>query len=190
MEKINFLRLLFLLVTAFCTAQENNVIDNGLISTQLTLSPSALLKQKESNFYLHGALNYYISPKVSLDGEGYFQLGAISSDEKTFTYNHNLFFGASKHVISGDNDFYVGIQPGIAFSKLNDKLFLIPTRSAVNPVASFVTGYNFYINSYMHFFFQTRYIAGKHNYDMSQSLSEIRFSAGLGFNLPTRNKKE
>lgn len=188
MEKIKFLVvIIFLTINSY---GQENTIDTGLISTQLTLSPSALLKQKESNFYLHGSLSYYISPKISLDGEGYYQLGAISSDEKTFKYNHNLFFGASKHVTANDNDFYVGIQPGVAFSKLNPKNSLTTTHAGINPVASVVTGYNFYVNSFMHFFFQARYIAGRHNYDVAEPLSEIRFSAGLGFNLSTKKNKE
>lgn len=192
MEKIKSKLVFAIVVFNFCNVlAQNEIVDTGLISTKLTLTPSVLLQQKESTFYVHGAGTYYLSPKVSIDGEGYYQLGKISSENPTFEFNHNLFFGAARHFTANDNDFYLGLQPGVSIAKVSKEISNLEKRNVgVNPVASITAGYNFYVNSYFHFFFQTRYIAGSHKYDMAQSLSEFRFSAGLGLNLRTiKNKK-
>jgi hypothetical protein len=191
MEQLKF-RWLFIiscLIIINGFAQENNTIRKGLINGQLTLSTSSMFAEKQSYFYLHGSLEYFISNKISVSGEGYYYLGNLSNDSSIFNYNHSLFFGASKHFTKKNNDFYLGIQPGISISKLDaNTIQIAETHVAVNPLASIVTGYNFYINNYFHFFVQTRMIAGETNFDEHKNMVEIRFSAGLGFNLNTTKK--
>ena len=185
MEKIKCLFvLLLLLVGSTNYAQEGTFVKKGLLNAQLTLSPSTMFSTNESYFYLHGNFEGFVSNSISLVGEGYYYLGTISAQESTFQYNHNLFFGASKHFTKNNHDVYVGLQPGIAFTKLNPIANnLTATSKGTNPVFSTVVGYNFYVNNLFHFFVQTRYIAGEHNFDINKNLSELRFSAGLGFNL-------
>ena len=60
----------------------------------------------------------------------------------------------------------------------------------MNPLASLVIGYNYYVHRYFHFFVQTRFIAGQHLYNEHKDLSEFRFSAGLGFNINTIKNKQ
>ena len=170
-------------------SQDNNTIRKGLLSDQLTLSTSSMFSEKQSYFYLHGSLEYFVSDKISLAGEGYYYLGNLSNDASIFNYNHSLFFGASKHFTIKNNDFYLGIQPGISISKLDANTNkLLETHVAINPLASIVAGYNFYVNKYFHFFVQTRLIEGETNFDIHKNMAEIRFSAGLGFNLNTLKK--
>jgi len=184
----NAFLLLIILITSVTLAQESNIKD-GLIKTHLTLSPSSMLNKNGSYFYLHGGLSYYVSPKISVDGEGYYLLGAFS-DEKVFKYNHNLFFGASKHFTKKNNDLYVGIQPGVSITKLSETANNFKTtKTGINPVASIVVGYNYYVNKYFHFFIQSRLIGGEHLYDINKNLNEFRFSAGLGLNLNTKKKE-
>lgn len=185
METIKRVVILFLILNCNVVfAQEKNVIQKGLLSAQLSLSPSKMIGENESHFYLHGSFEGFISDKISISGEGFYYLGNLSSKESVFDYNHNLFFGASRHFTKNNHDIYIGLQPGVSITKLNpDVLGLETTKSGVNPVFSGVVGYNFYINNVFHFFVQTRYITGEHNYDIHKNLSELRFSAGLGFNL-------
>lgn len=187
MEKIAKITVFLLtLFTSVCYSQENLIVKKGLLSSQATLSTSKMLNGNESLFYLHCGFEGFVSDKISLTGEGYYNLGNLSSDESLFKFNHNLFFGASKHFTKNNHDLYIGLQPGVSIIKLNaDVIGFENTKTGVNPVFSTVAGYNFYVNKIFHFFVQTRYIAGEHNYDIHQNVSEFRFSAGLGFNLNT-----
>lgn len=188
MEKVNNLFLIgcLTLILSSGVAQESPFINTGLISARLTLSPSIKFAGGSSDFYLHGNLEGYISNAISLAGEGYFYLGTLASVQEVFRYNHSLFFGASRHFIKNRQDLYVGLQPGLAFTKLNPHNPPGTTQAGVNPLMSFVSGYNYYVGKIFHYFIQVRCVLGNHNYDSPHSLSELRFSAGLGFNLQSR----
>jgi hypothetical protein len=60
---------------------------------------------------------------------------------------------------------------------------------SINPVFSNVIGYNYYINNVFHFFVQTRLVLGKHLGYEVKKLNELRFSAGLGFNINAKRTK-
>ena len=191
MEKIK--SILVILFVSFLSvnsmAQDSLEIKTGLLSAQLTLSPSHMFCDKQSYIYLHGGLEGYITKKLSVTGEIYFNAGCLSKSN-TFDYNHSLFFGTNWHFTKKNNDLFVGIQPGLSLTKINASNNNITESTAgVNPLISAVAGYNFFIDKYFHFFLLTRYILGDHNYDVHKSLSELRLSAGLGFNLNTKKKK-
>jgi hypothetical protein len=78
------------------------------------------------------------------------------------------------------------MRPGIAFTRLHptDEHFMT-TQRGINPVFSAIAGYNFYLSRFFHFFISTSVLLGEHNYDVHTSLSELRISAGLGFNVNT-----
>lgn len=188
MEKIK--SILFLLLSSFlilnCEAQETPVLAPGLLSSQCTFTPSHMFCDKQTYIYIHGGLECYITKKLSVTGEIYYNAGALSHSN-TFDYNHSLFFGSNWHFTKANNDFFLGLHPGLSLTKLNAKNNNITETSAgINPLISAVVGYNFFINKYFHFFLDTRYILGDHNYDIHKSLSELKFSAGLGFNLNTK----
>lgn len=143
-----------------------------------------MFADKNSYFYLHGNLEGFLEDNVSLSGEGYLSLGNTSSVKSKFDYNHSLFCGINWHFTRKNNDLYIGIQPGLSFTKLSSvENNLATTSNGVNPLFSTVVGYNFYLNKFFHFFLQSRLVIGKHGYDMSKNLSELRFSAGLGFHI-------
>lgn len=192
MEKVKCLLVIScLLLGNSIFAQEEIIIDKRLIRAQLTISPSKMLDFNESRFYLHGNLEGYVSKKVSISGETYFDLGSLTEDQNSFDFNHKLFFGTNYHFTKGNSDFYLGIQPGVAITKLNIPTILTvgeSTKTGVNPLFSLPIGYNFYVNRFFHFFLQSRFILGQHNYDASVSLNEFVFSAGLGFNVNSIKK--
>lgn len=176
--------ILFLMSPA--EAQEDNYATAGLLRAQLTISPSRALAQKESYFYLHGNVAGYLSSRLSVSGDGYYYLGSLSSTS-SFDYHHTALFGPSWHFPMNNHDLYVGLQPGLSFTKLQaGKNETLKTHMGVNPMLSMVAGYNFFVNGVFHFFIQTRYVFGEHNYDRPENLSELRLSAGLGFHLRTR----
>jgi hypothetical protein len=187
MEKVNGCYMLFFLIL-FCSlsnsfAQENVIIKKGLLRTQSTLSPSYNFTSKNSYFYLHGAFEAYLESSVSIAGETYYYLGSLDSGNELFEFNHAVFFGASKHFVSKNNDLYVGIQPGVSITKIRNILESDDHQIGANPLFSGVMGYNYFVSKYFHFFIEARLIAGQHHYDMYQNLSEARISAGLGLNI-------
>ena len=186
MEKIKSIAFLFFLffIIGNNKAQDAQIIRKGLLRAQGTISTSRMLSVSESNFYLHGNLEGYVSEKISFAGEVYYSLGNISGKNSSFDYNHSLFFGSSYHITKKNSDLYFGIQPGVSFTKLKEDAILMDVRHAgVNPLFSSLIGYNFYVNKFFHFFLQSRLVLGQHNFDVHKDLSEIRFSAGLGFNI-------
>lgn len=192
MEKIKYLFTSLLLISTISVsvAQDASIIRPGLIRAQLTLSPSYMFSSKQSNFYFHGNLEGFLEKNISLAGEGYFSLGNTFSDKPIFDYNHSAFFGINWHFTKETNDLYIGIQPGLSFTKLNaDENNQANTTNGMNPLFSSVVGYNFYLNKIFHFFLQSRIVVGQHSYDISKDLTEFRFSAGLGFNINAMKQK-
>jgi hypothetical protein len=187
MEKVKTIRftLLVLLFTQVRVyAQQAEIIRPGLIRAQITISPSYMFGDKHTYFYLHGNLEGFLNKKLSVVGETYYYLGDQTSNNSKYEYNHAVFFGFSRHFTKKNNDLYIGLQPGVSLTKLNaNENNLTSTSIGINPLFSTVVGYNFFVNRIFHFFVQTRFITGEHNYDIHQSLTELRFSAGLGFNL-------
>lgn len=192
MEKIIYIFSSLVLISTISVsrAQDASIIRPGLIRTQLTISPSYMFSDKQSYFYLHGNLEGYLEKNISLAGEGYFSLGNTASDKSIFDYNHSMFFGINWHFTKKNNDLYVGIQPGLSFTKLNTaENNLTNMTNGINPLFSSVVGYNFYLNKIFHFFLQSRILVGQHSYDISKDLTELRFSAGLGFNINAMKPK-
>jgi hypothetical protein len=188
MEKINKC-LLFLFFAIFFSpffshSQEQEIIRKGLLRAQLTYSPSYMFADKNTYFYLHGNIEAYLTNTISVSGEGFYFLGKQSAKDSDIAFNHTLFYGFNKHFVKGNNDFYVGIQPGFSIMKLNPPIFAWQSpKVGVNPVFSAIVGYNFYINKVFHFFLQSRIVAGENHTYQYKNITEFRFSAGLGFNL-------
>jgi len=177
---------LLILFASNSLAQEDEIIKAGLVRAQMTISPSTLLVEDGSFFYLHGNLEGYLTNKVSISGDTYFYLGKLSGNDSPFDYNHKLFFGANWHFTNDNSDLYLGLQPGISVTKLNI-ITTLPLEAGastgVNPLLSSLVGYNYYVNKYFHFFVQSRIILGEHNHDTPVNISEWTLSAGLGFNI-------
>ena len=180
--KIGVLSCMLCMFCFYAKAEDPSIIRKGLLLTQITIAPAILFKSKQSFFYLHGNFEGYVSKKISIVGEAYFSLGNASSNTPTFKFNHNIFFGASYHFTKKNNDFYLGLQPGISITKIILISDINTAKTGVNPVVAVVIGYNYYIHKYFHFFVQSRFVAGQHLYNVRKDLSEFRFSAGLGFN--------
>ncbi len=177
--------VLTLLFPLFLIGQEENesIVRKGLLRTQGTFSFGQLLDIEETGIYLNGNLEYYLTSNISGRGDIYYHLK--SSDSSLLKMNHQLFSGASYHMlIGGSFNPYIGIQPGIALSKsnFNDQSTLL------TPLLSSLIGFNYYAENWFHLFFDVRYAYGIHNPgNVSEiNISEIRFSFGLGFNFNTK----
>ncbi len=186
MEKVK--KILSLLLLCSVLIMRSQVVPRaGTIKAMATISPAKMFGYNESYFYLHGNLESYLGNDVSVAGDGYMFLGEQTKAPEGFRSINNLFFGLNYHLLkTGPSDFYIGGQPGVCIAKVKTDSPKVPiAHTGTSPVFSAVVGYNYFVGNYFNFFFQARYIAGSHNYDLHKSLSEIRFSAGLGFNINT-----
>lgn len=187
MEQKNLICWIWLLFIPLCSnAQEKPIIRSGLISGQMTLTPSYMFQDRTSQFYIHGGMEIFLESKVSFIGEGFYHLGSIS-DKRTFDANYNIFFGLAYHFTKGNSDLLLGVQPGVSFTQLNEQSnSIIKSHIGVNPVVAPTFGYTFYVSRFFHFFVQSKLVIGTHKYDLQTPLTEFRFSAGLGFNINTK----
>jgi hypothetical protein len=190
MRKLIVVLFFLMNIGAFSQTENTAFFRRGMLSAQLTLSPSYMLEEKVGYFYLHGNIEGFVSENISISGDGFLSMGSLTSDEQKLEYNHNLLFGGYYHFTNSANDLYVGFQPGLAFSKIHTNELMLVSKPSVAPIISPVVGYSYFINDYFHFFAQARYIFGTHYYDEKISLSEIRLSAGLGFNLSLLKPKK
>lgn len=189
-------RILFiiLLFPVLLSAQESEqgIVRAGLLRTQGTISFGKLLTSKESTMYLQGNLEYYISEKISARSDIFYYLK--SNELNSLDINHQLFSGTSYHInTNGNFNPYIGFQPGIAITKSSPPLVAIPEYSAIKtstsltPLISTVIGFNFFAYKWFHLFMDMRYVYGNHLSNVAPvSLSEFRFSFGLGFNINTK----
>jgi hypothetical protein len=191
MEQVKRAFVLFLFI-CFVNGKAQDIIPRkGLIKGMATISPAKMFGYKESYFYLHGNLEGYLSEKVSVSGDAYMFLGEQTKSPEGFKYINNVFFGLNYHFLKGNGDLYMGLQPGVCIAQLKaESPKVTEAHVGTSPVFSSILGYNYFVGKYFNFFIQARYIAGSHNYDLHKSLSEIRFSAGLGFNINTIKKKD
>ncbi len=89
---------LFLVLNTFFIqiyGQDDTFIRKGLVKSTATIAPSKMLSRNISPFYIHGILEYYAENNVSIAGEGYYYLGALSEKESILNYHHSLFFGCN-----------------------------------------------------------------------------------------------
>lgn len=188
-KKISTIIFFFLLSLLGVAQEKVNIIRPGLIKVMGTISPSKMLGSSGAYFYLHGNLEIYFNKQVSFCGDVYGFSGGIHKNTE-FDYNHNLLYGFALHQAHERNDLYIAIQPGCSLTKLKtDTMLLKTTQVGVNPVMSLAIGDNFYVSRFFHFFIQARLIVGEHSYDIHKNISEMRLSAGLGFNINTLKAK-
>ena len=183
----NFFSIICVLFAVTANAQTDFPL-KGFLRTQGTISPGFSLSENGSNIYLHGDLEFYPENHISVRGESYFLVGG--SNSKNGIREFTNYFGAVYHFIGNKKfDPYVGFQPGVAIRHYEIYCVDItgvdcPTGYTISPQMSLITGINFYLNKYLHFFGMMRYINGRDaSFSFDYPMNEIRFSAGLGWNL-------
>lgn len=187
--------IVFSCIITGISAQQDSVryVHKGLWRAMATFSFPA--EKNLSMIYIHGNLEYYTDEIISIRNDGYYSL-QINSPFPDKNYNHSFFTGASYHIkTKGRLDPYAAFQPGLSLTKEtpgycppNVACIAKPfyqSRPSVNPLLSGVIGFNYYGEKYFHFFGEARYVHGKHLSELPRpvSLSELRLSFGLGFNI-------
>src|ERR1051325_2870165 len=196
-----FLMLVSSLLLAQDEQKKEPFIRRGLLRNEATFSTGSMFSQGVTNVYLQGGIEYYISDNVSIRGEGYYFVTSLG-DAQPFAFHHSVMSGASYHFRTKNHfDPYFGFAPGVSITALKFPPPYIcdpgpcmgdptPGKTAVDPLATLHLGFNLYFQRWFHLFMETNYIYGRHfsNYN-PESLSELRFSFGLGWNVFVLKKK-
>jgi len=169
----------------------DDIIRKGLIRAQMTISPGWTVGQKNTNIFLQGDLEYYVTRKVSIKGDiAYFldtQGGGL------LKHDHSLFFGANYHFPYKRFDPYIGLHPGASVIQMRNPNATSPelihtmqeSTLKVAPAVSVTTGFNVYIWKYLHFLGKLTYVHAAHptEWGTTYSLDEFRLAFGLGWNV-------
>jgi hypothetical protein len=182
-----------LLLSGFVKAQKSEFHYQGIIKATATISPGKLLSSGATTMSLHGFLEYFPEDKISLRGDSYYFLGI--QEKPSYLYqNSTMKFGGLYHWHTKKRtDFYVGLQSGLNFAQpmgqdANGKDYYYKFKIA--PVISPLTGVTVYFGKLFNVFLEASYIQGRYMGDgfTKIDLSEVRFSAGLGFHFATHKK--
>ena len=169
---------------------KQKVVEKGLLRSQAIISFGKLLDLEQTSMFIHGNAEYHISAPITFRSDIFYYLQ--SDDANGLSMNHQLFEGATYHIITKSNfDPYIGFQPGLGLSKSKTSLLVSDapaiesySKTSVNPLISGVIGFNYYATKFFHLFVDLRYILGTHLSDVKPvSLNEVRISFGLGLNL-------
>lgn len=162
-----------------------------LAGSTATIATGFQKNNPDMNIYVHGFVYFHPQPKVSLDGEGYWYLGA-QNQETLMAENSTLLFGPSFHFAKdGPVDPYVGIMSAVSLVSAIDRTSSQPVvgKYSVVPLIAFNVGFKYHFIKWFNIFANAKYMMGTltENYPTALSLNEFRFSFGLGFNLFSAN---
>ena len=167
---------------------------NHLLGGSATISPGFQKNNEDMNIYIHGFAYFYPEPKVSINGEMYWYVGA-QEQQTLMAENSTLLFGPNYHFLKdGPFDPHIGIMPAISLVSAIDRSSTIPVVGdfSVVPLLSFNVGARYHFMKWFNVFASARYMMGSltENYPESLSLNELRVSFGLGFNLYNAKPKD
>ncbi|MCU0434255.1 MAG: hypothetical protein MUC87_12425 [Bacteroidia bacterium] len=148
-----------------------------------TFAPGFMRNQEPLSFYLHGQAFVFIDKRVSLRGDAFMMLPS-SNDGHIFDMHHTFSAGPSLHFTHGQAvDPYIGFGVGFSYSQLKPTLISYETAPAVNPLFMPHIGCRVFAEQWFYFFAEANYNLGKHfpENHPAVSFSELRISAGLGF---------
>lgn len=194
--KYLFFFLSILPVAVSGQSENSRFIDKGLLRAQGNVSSGVMLKSPGTSIYIHGDLEYYVEPGISIRSESYYFLGTFNAGP-TFAMNHSNFAGVMYHFpAQGKFDPYIGVQPGIALTRLAKPVLLNSDTTqwspysvsayspGFSPLFSASAGFNYYAYKFFNLFVHIKYVAGKHLSDIHPgSLSELKMTFGLGWNI-------
>lgn len=165
-------------------------VHKGLLRASLSYSIGLMTSNTISNVYVTGNMEYYADSKISVRGDSYFFVNSLE-DNKYLKQNHQLYFGACYNFQARSHfDPFIGLQPGVAYVQINP-LYGIKDPATFSPLASAVTGLNYYADRWFHIMLNVRYTMGRHLDEVALfDLNEVSFSFGLGWDLDVlRHKK-
>lgn len=144
-------------------------------------------KKVSPTYYLTFRGEAFIEKNISLIGNVDFSL------PKKFEYddvliNHSVSFGANYHFLAKHFDAYIGLQPGVSYSKTTviDYNIMDKNKHVISPIISSTLGARYYLGWIVHAFTTVGYTYGRQLSNQSNlPLSEVKIAAGVGINFNT-----
>lgn len=178
--------IISLIFAVFSIAAQELSSRNHLLGASATISPGFQKGNPDMNLYIHGFLYYHPEPRVSINGEAYWYVGA-QEQQTLMAENSTIVFGPNYHLTKdGPFDPYVGLMPALSLVSAVDRSGFHPVAGDLSlvPLISMNAGVRFHFLKWFNAFVNGRYMFGTlvENYPSSLSLNEFRLSFGLGFN--------
>ncbi len=196
MEQIRAFIFTFISIFVFSSAQSQSELTTRihLVGGSATIAPGFQKGNSDINQYIHGFAYFYPEPKVSINGELYWYLGA-QQQQTLMAENSTLLFGSNFHFVKdGKFDPFVGIMPAVSMVSANDYSSGRPIASAMSftPLFTMNAGLRFHFVRWFNGFLNFRYLKGNlvENHTSALSLDEFRISFGLGFNFYSTVKRK
>lgn len=183
---VRFYLIIALFLISCDVFSQSDIITPNFFVVRQGLSIDA---NKSQDIGLHVAAEYFFEPKLSLIGEGNIYLASAKPNNRELVFSHAIFSGGNYHLTNKSTDFYFGFQPGLNLSKKTGNTKGTSTNTVLSPLISFSTGFSYYSINYFHFYTQLRYTYGSHLEESSVSLSGLKITFGLGYNLSQIFKK-
>ncbi len=182
-KTVLLLALVCIAIGPFFGQTDTSYIHKGLLRVAGTFAIGDMPENKITNAYLTGNLEYYPDKTVSFRGDAYFLMNSLT-ENSILKANDAIYFGGVYHFRTHSAfDLVFGFQPGVSYTQMlkadgqNDV-------ATICPLASVVTGFNFFAEKWFHIQVNVRYTIGQHlSQTTEMSISELSFNFGLGFNL-------
>jgi YHS domain-containing protein len=191
-KRVAFIITMLLVVGGACAQSDSTkgFVHKGILRAGLNFAIGKMTAFNISNAYVTGNIEYYADSKISVRGDVYFFANSLNNN-KFIKQNNALYFGSCYNFPTHSHfDPIIGLQPGVALSQLNPVAGSdVPNPVNIAPIASIITGFNYYAENWFHIQVNVRYTMGKHlDEDGLFQLNEISFSFGLGFNIDVLKK--
>ncbi len=172
------------------TAQQETYIRPGLLRSTMTFSPSYMLNNTTTNYYVTGLLEGYLNENLSIRSEAHYLVGAKSPELSPFFKNSiRASLGVQLHAPIGNFDSYLGFAPSFSVSQLNAEVDANGDHPFhFEPSFAIKAGFTYYVWKFFNFFAEaTYYNTTVLNLDrINGRADELMISVGLGFNINTK----
>lgn len=179
--------ILFLLVSSSTRLLSQDLITRKhLTGGSATITTGFQKNNPDMNLYVHGFAYFYPEPRVSINGEAYWYVGA-QEQQTLMAENSTIVFGPNYHFLKdGPFDPRVGLMPAVSLVSAIDRSGSRPVagKYSVVPLIALNAGVRYHFIKWFNVFANVKYMMGTltENYPTALSLNEWRISFGLGFN--------
>ena len=160
----------------------------GCVRAQGNLAAGYLFQQRQVAAYLTGDIDLFVDRRVSVNGQVWGSVATTAKDKPGIRANHSVMWGMNYHLTKkGRFDPYAGLTVGAGLVRTNYSNGETIERSPFSlvPLLSAQVGMNYYVGSIFHFFAKVQGVSGVFftGVPKASRLEELKFTAGLGWNL-------
>lgn len=160
----------------------------GCVRTQGNLAGGYLFGQKVASAYFTGDIDVFVEDRVGVTGAAWASFATNRKNETGIKANHAVFWGINYHFLKPKRfDPFIGFTPGVGMVQVafKDGDVIKRTPFSIVPLVSATVGFNYYVGSIFNFFAKVQGVSGHVTANMPNPvrLEELKFTAGLGWNL-------